>query len=240
MPEADADTDAAKHPAPRIAWGLGDVVIGLLVSTLTATLAVGMAVAVQGHTRESLLVAVAGILGLWTGLVGAVVVAARKQSGDVRTEFGLRIERSDIGAGLVAGIASQVVLLPILYEPIRRFAPDLYDEAGDHAENLFDVTSGLGVGVLALLIVVGAPLVEELFYRGLFQRSMLRRTSPRWAITTTAVVFAVTHFQAASLPGLVAFGAVLGILTHRAGRLGPAVVAHVAFNAVTVFALLAS
>jgi membrane protease YdiL (CAAX protease family) len=238
---ADPDPAAEPHPdvAARKAWGLGDVATGLVVSTLTATLAIGMAVAAQGHGRDSLLVAVAGIVGLWIGLAGAVVVAARKQRSDVRTEFGLRIGGNDVGLGLVAGIASQLILLPVIYEPIRRFAPDLYDEAGDHAENLFDVTSGPGVAMLALLIVVGAPLVEELFYRGLFQRALLRRTSPAWAIGVTAAVFAVTHFQAASLPGLLAFGVVLGWLTYRAGRLGPAVVAHIAFNGVTVAALLA-
>lgn len=241
MPDGEpgAEPDTAPDARPHIAWGLGDVVTGLLVSTVAATVVIGMAVAAQGHTRDSLLVAVAGIVGLWAGLAGAAWVAARKESGSLAQEFGLRFARGDLRLGLVAGIASQLVLLPIVYEPIRRFAPDLYEEAGEHADNLFDVTSGAGAVFLALLIVLGAPLVEELFYRGLFQRALLRRTSPAWAVGVTAVVFAVTHFQAASLPGLVAFGVVLGVLAHRAGRLGPAVIAHVAFNAVTVFALLA-
>ena len=41
-------------------------------------------------------------------------------------------------------------------------------------------------------------------------------------------------------PALVAFGAVLGTLAYKTGRLGPGIIAHMAFNAVTVIALLLS
>jgi membrane protease YdiL (CAAX protease family) len=51
-------------------------------------------------------------------------------------------------------------------------------------------------------------------------------------------VFGVTHFQLLQFPALVAFGAVLGFLALRTGRLGPSIVAHMAFNAVTVTALV--
>lgn len=240
MPDPDADdapVPAAEERPP--AWGLGDVVLGLLGSTLTATVAVGVAVAVQGHTDDSLLVAVAGIVGLWVGLLGAPLAAARKNSGSVAREFGLRFAPRDVGIGLVAGFGSQLILLRLVYLPFQLFAPEFYERVGEDADDLFDVASGPGLALLVLFVVAGAPLVEELFYRGLFQRSLARRAGPAWAIGVTAVVFASTHLQLASLPGLVAFGVVLGLLAHNDGRLGSAVVAHVAFNTVPVLVLLA-
>ena len=53
-------------------------------------------------------------------------------------------------------------------------------------------------------------------------------------------MFGATHFQLLQLPGLVLAGALFGVLAYRSGRLGPAIVAHVAFNMVTVVSLLAS
>ncbi len=52
--------------------------------------------------------------------------------------------------------------------------------------------------------------------------------------------FGLVHFQLLQLPGLIVAGILFGILAHRAGRLGPAIAAHVTFNMVTVVALLAS
>ena len=39
------------------------------------------------------------------------------------------------------------------------------------------------------------------------------------------------------LPALILFGVVLGVLAERTGRLGPGIVAHATFNAVTVISL---
>jgi membrane protease YdiL (CAAX protease family) len=53
----------------------------------------------------------------------------------------------------------------------------------------------------------------------------------------SAAVFALLHFQALQFPGLFVFGVVLASLTLALGRLGPAVWAHMAFNASTVAVL---
>ena len=44
-------------------------------------------------------------------------------------------------------------------------------------------------------------------------------------------MFAAVHLQLLQFPALVLIGLVLGWLTLRTGRLGPAIWAHVAFNA---------
>ena len=154
-------------------------------------------------------------------------------------DFGLRFRLIDVPVGLVIGVVSQLVLVPIVSLPwIALLGKDL-DDLDDSARELADkATDPLGVALLFVIVVLGAPVVEELFFRGLLQRSLLRRVAPVLAVAISALVFGVTHFQLLQFPALVAFGAVLGFLALRTGRLGPAIVAHMAFNAVTVIALV--
>ena len=85
--------------------------------------------------------------------------------------------------------------------------------------------------LLVVLVVVGAPLVEELFYRGLLQGPLVARYNPVVVVTGVAAVFAFIHFRPVEYPGLFAFGLVLGVCALRTGRLGMPIVAHVGFNA---------
>jgi len=176
---------------------------------------------------------------LWLGLLGAPVLAARTKGNGVVEDFGLRFRLIDVPVGLVIGVVSQLVLVPIVSLPwIALLGKDL-DDLDDSARELADkATDPLGVALLFVIVVLGAPVVEELFFRGLLQRSLLRRVAPVLAVAISALVFGVTHFQLLQFPALVAFGAILGFLALRTGRLGPSIVAHMAFNAVTVIALV--
>lgn len=176
---------------------------------------------------------------LWLGLLGAPLLAARTKGNGVVEDFGLRFRLIDVPVGLVIGVVSQLVLVPIVSLPwIALLGKDL-DDLDDSARELADkATQPVGVVLLVLIVVIGAPIVEELFFRGLLQRSLLRRVAPVLAVAISALVFGVTHFQLLQFPALVAFGAILGFLALRTGRLGPSIVAHMAFNAVTVIALV--
>ena len=52
-------------------------------------------------------------------------------------------------------------------------------------------------------------------------------------------MFGAVHLQLLQFPALTLIGLVLGWLTLRYGRLGPAIWAHIAFNAVATVMLLA-
>ena len=77
----------------------------------------------------------------------------------------------------------------------------------------------------------GAPLVEELVYRGLLQGAVTRRLGNPLGLVLVAALFAGVHFQPVSLPGLFVVGLVLGVCAVRTGRLGLGVITHLAFNA---------
>ncbi len=97
---------------------------------------------------------------------------------------------------------------------------DLYDQAH----------GGWLVGLVAI-VVIGAPFVEELVYRGLLQGAVVRRVNDTVGVVAVAAFFALIHFRWVELPGLFVFGLILGICALRTGRLGMSILAHMAFNA---------
>ncbi|MGH9178258.1 MAG: lysostaphin resistance A-like protein [Acidimicrobiales bacterium] len=225
-------------PEPR--WGLGDAAIGLAAGFMISLFLGGIYVAATGEDEVSLGLTVVTLIGQWIGLLGSVVLASqRKGTGNLRHDLGLQVERRDIGIGVLAGVLCQLVLVPLLYLPFDLLGFDF--DVSEEARDVLDRASGPGLALLAVCIVIGAPIAEELFFRGLLLRAADRRFGPGPAVAISAVVFGLTHFQPLQLLGLVAFGVVLALLVRRAtGRLGPALVAHVAFNATTVALLVAT
>ncbi len=85
--------------------------------------------------------------------------------------------------------------------------------------------------VMFLWMVVLAPVVEEITYRGFLLAAFRRRFGPGVAVVVTAVLFAASH--AYSLKGTVvvlAGGLVLGIIRVRTGRLAACILSHAMVN----------
>jgi membrane protease YdiL (CAAX protease family) len=237
--EVDRVEDVGER-APR--WGLGDAALGFLVGAVLSAVVVGIWAGASGNTQVTLTAVALGEVGLWAGLVGAPVWASRRKgSGDLGQDFGFRVSPADARVGVPLGIASQLLLIPLVYVPIQWLFG--HRDVSGQAQQLIDQAHGAGpLALLAVVLIVGAPVAEELFFRGLLLRSLQRRFSSSahadaWAIAGSSVAFGLAHFELLQLPGLVLFGAVLGILAVRTGRLGPGIWAHAAFNAVTVLLL---
>jgi len=182
-------------------------------------------------------------LALWVGFVGAVFVASwRHGTRSLRRDYGFTLPRwRDVGTGIVGGLVSR--LIPTLVVILALLAGNGFgspSSAGHQVDGL-NPESTAGWVILALLLVVGAPVVEELFFRGLIQGAFSRRVGAVSAIFVTAVIFSFAHVSnEGPFAPLVLFPAalVLGYLRHRSGRLAPGMFAHSTFNALA-FALLA-
>jgi membrane protease YdiL (CAAX protease family) len=91
--------------------------------------------------------------------------------------------------------------------------------------------------MIMLATVVLAPIAEELIFRGMLQKSLVRRL-PIWAaIGISAAVFSAMHGDLNSAPALLVIGAIFGALYHLTGSLKVTILAHLANN---LFAILAS
>ncbi len=231
---------AAPPSAPR--WGLGDAAGGWLLAQSCALVAVLVLAAAFGYSGDqladgdvSLSFTALQFPPLWLGFVGVPVwAAATKGAGWIR-DFRVRILPVDGLIGLPAGVAAQLILVPLVSLPILWLSGTDIDELSRPAQELGDrATTPGGVVLLFLMVVVGAPIAEELFFRGLVLRAFENRFGTRWAVVGSSVVFAATHFQALQFAALGVAGAVFALLVVATGRLGPAILAHMAFNAVTV------
>lgn len=175
-------------------------------------------------------------LALWIGFVGAVVVASRKNgTGSLRTDYGLSLPRlGDLWRGLTGGLVARVI--PLLLLIVIVLAGSGFGSPNDASPKVLGVVpSGIGGWIVVVgLAVVGAPIVEELFFRGLIQGAFTRRVGPIPAIFVTALIFSAAHILSEGLLApLVLFPAavILGYLRHKTGRLAAGMVAHSVFNA---------
>jgi membrane protease YdiL (CAAX protease family) len=222
------------------------VLLGFAIGLTSSQLVLGALLAMTGRGVDEVdelplsLVAVAQ-MGLWVGLLGAPLVATRLKGNGLVRDLHLRARLPDAWRGGGIGVALQLVALPLLYWPLLELLDKGASDLEGPARDMTDRADGaIGVVLLVLIVGVGAPIVEEIFYRGLFQGALLKRgLPPAVAIGVSALVFGLSHGQLLQLPALVLFGAVAGVLAHRAGRLGPAIAAHITFNMVTVIGLLA-
>jgi membrane protease YdiL (CAAX protease family) len=84
-----------------------------------------------------------------------------------------------------------------------------------------------------LVIVVVAPFVEELAFRGL-GFSVLRPFGAWTAIILVGVLFAAAHGLVEALPFLAALGSGLAYLRYRVDSVIPGMIVHGLFNAVSL------
>ncbi len=173
------------------------------------------------------------MVGSWS-VYGIAVWAAswRHGTGDIRNDVGLTFRMIDL-IGVPTGVAIQFVAIPLIYVPLRALWPTTFDDASlqRNATDLVDRAGGFSIVVLVLLVVVGAPFVEEIVYRGLLQRSVTTSTTPVAGWLTTAVVFTIVHFRPVEYPGLAVFALIVGAAAMRTRRLGLPIAIHVGFNA---------
>lgn len=195
------------------------------------------------HKRVPLVARVLLTVPLWACLVGVPLLLSRRRRLDLRRDLGWGMTGRDVGAGLAVGIATQVVLVPLVYLPMSRFIDSESLEAP--ARNLVaSADSSLGILALVVLTVVGAPIAEEFLYRGLLHRGLADLLSHRGrvgaapAVLGSSTLFAASHFQVLQFPGLLAVGIVTAVAFQVTGRLGTPLWIHVGFNATSVVVLL--
>lgn len=221
---------------------MGDAVWGNVASLVLSTLGLATAFAITGvDEAEDLALGWSTFAQalLWAGMLAAVVYASyAKGRRSLREDFALAMRPVDVVVGLVAGLLGQIGI-SLVTIPIYDLLGIDTDKVGETAERMSErADDPVAVAFLVLVVVVGAPIVEELFYRGLWFRSMERRFDTTAAVIGTSLLFGAIHFQPYDLLPLALFGLLAVLLVTRTGRLGPAIWAHVAFNLTAVISLL--
>jgi membrane protease YdiL (CAAX protease family) len=257
--------DADGNPVQKPRYGAGAVILTFVAAQLLSTVAyvvarantdydftvptgVGAAVgqaARQVGTGQALDIGVPPPLWLtalmqiplWASLALIPIWFAVKRGRGVVADLGLRMKAVDVPLGLAIGVASQLLMVPALYWLIFKAIGS--KDVSAEARALTDrATDPLSILLVFLVVAIGAPIAEEIYFRGFAQRIFTRKVRPHWAILFSAFFFAASHLQPLQFPALLVFGLILGFIAYRTGRLGMAIWAHLGFNAVTATALL--
>ena len=241
MTSSAPDSPATGGPPRK--WSVGLPFAGFAVGLLVAIVAEGVWIGTHNGQTNSLGVVVCSTVGLWVGLGGSALFASRTQgSGSLRTDFGLRLRPVDPLLGAPIGLAAQYVLglAVVAAYQASGVSQKTINNLGQPAQQVAGLAHGWGDVILVLVVVVGAPIVEELFFRGLLIRALQARIGSVAAVVVSGILFGLAHFETLQLPVLVGFGVVLGVVALRTGRLGPGICAHAAFNAIAVYSILSS
>ena len=180
-------------------------------------------------------------LMLWGPYIGVLMwVSKRHGSGSFVQDFSLKFQIKDLW-GIPLGMVSQLLLVVLVTLPLQWLFPTLFNKEAveKRANDLFDAAQGAWIVLLFAVVVICAPLVEEIVYRGFIQHHLAVAYGARIGLLLASFWFAAVHLQLAEFPGLFAFALVLGFCFSRTQRLGLSIVTHVSFNAtaLTVMAL---
>ena len=195
----------------------------------------------MGVSSDSPLLLLAIQFGLWTGLLGACLVAVRRHGTGRLRDLGFRVKWVDLALGLGFGVAALVGV-----SQIARFLQAIGIEP--NRESMLEPfrRGPLTVVVIVFVAVVGAPLVEEMFFRGLVQSGLIARWGAAIGIIGQAVLFGLVHLGPADARGnlgvfliIAPAGAVFGLLRYGFKRLGPGMFAHAVYNAIIATVALA-
>jgi membrane protease YdiL (CAAX protease family) len=224
-----------------IRWGLGDAAwiypAGVIGSVVLATVGYGITHDKAGHPAAlTTALGFAGMYVVW--LAGMLYVSRTKGRGNLHDDFGF-VAHAKHAWVLLAGIGLEIALSLMVY-PLVSLA---HHEKQTVVEDLKS-SSGAKLAVFVVAAGLLAPIMEELFFRGLVLRALRRRWSPEVAIAGSALLFALAHplldpqlGTFALVPALFALGAVSGIAATWTGELSVSIALHIGFNLLTVATL---
>ena len=180
------------EPDPQLSWGVRHVIYGWLLGQVAVILVVIAINAFDsGIDLDDPSLEITAILqaALWVGTLG-IPVWLYVIKGVSWKEFGWEFQKNDILPGLLIGLGTQIAA-GLLYLPLVLIFDGI--DVSEPARELVDKATGFGVFLLFLVVAIGAPLVEELFYRGLTLKAFEKKMSNRLALVLSSLVFAIAH-----------------------------------------------
>lgn len=232
-----------------VAGLLGAILLPLIPGTIILSQALSNDGQASGDVEEQVRLAitsngpllVSSLILTWVALTLPVLLAGRLTNGGWRAlvhwEFNWR---RDIPIALAFAVGLHLAQVGIAYG--LSFVGLNTNELGNTGQL---TAAGPGWAILiGIGAVVGAPITEELFFRGLVLRVLARKVALPAAVLISSLLFGMLHIQdnfASSLYTVTAtsiLGLILALLVLKTGRLGTSVLSHAAFNGISVIVVL--
>jgi membrane protease YdiL (CAAX protease family) len=227
-PPPPADSSASRFPYAN--WGPGWAIGGVLIA-LGAGIVFSIPAAIAGHGEDGDLTTLGNVgvqlaTALGFLLVPMAIAGWRGASsvGEILSRLGVRrFKPSAIGwmaLAIVAYLTFAALYSVLILEPRQE-----------------DIAEGFGtIPVQILLIVVAAPVAEEVCFRGMLFGGLRQRLPRIAAALVAALVFGVLHALTgiSAVPPLVFFGFVLCLLYEKTGSIVPGIILHMLNNSVAL------
>jgi membrane protease YdiL (CAAX protease family) len=229
------DATVSANPAvpkpgfPFATWGPWAGVLGVLLALGTGiVLSIPVVVAYHPENGEltdaaNALVQLATALGF---LLVPVAIAARRGAGvrEALRQLGLRRFRPSALKWMAAAIGAYLLFAFVYVALIG--PPDQKDIAEDFGS----------VPVQVLLIVIAAPVSEEVCFRGMLYGGLRTRLPRIAAALVSGLIFGALHATTgiSAVPPLIFFGFVLALLYERTGSIVPGIILHMLNNSVAL------
>lgn len=227
----------------RIRWGLGDFAWVWIATFVVQVLLVSMIASASGDAKDfhadATDIAIVTVGSALATLFLLQIGVANRGRGSLRADLGLTVRLSD-WPWLAAGVLLQLVATGAvrIIESVSGSTPE--QEVARALQHSATVPALLG----AIAVVVFAPVAEELLFRGLLLRGLLRRTNALGAVLVCGFVFAAGHLvdpnAAPLLAPLAMVGIVSGVLAVRSGDLSRSILLHAGFNLLSAILLFST
>lgn len=183
---------------------------------------------------------------LLTGLLGLQVPGMLLVHGFLRrhghgwgTGLGMRVDRRAVAWGVAVAVASVLVTYPLehgIVEWMRAMGRSPEPQA---SVRFLREARPWQQGVIGLLAVVAAAVVEEAFFRGVLYSAWRDTGHRRMAMAGTSLLFGLAHGHGPALVPLALLGWALAWTYERTGSLMACCIAHAGFNLVGLWAAIA-
>lgn len=242
--------ERAPHRDSRAPWGIVDILLAAgitfvaLVVVFTALYLLVRALGVKGDAQDS----PAGLAVLLIGQALLDVIAVTVAAAFSLGKYGLRpsawglVRPPRLRWGLIFGVLVTCYVVLFAYGlivdvlGIKGLKPE-----SNVPESFFAYPAVVPLAVV--LVIVIAPLCEEMFFRGFLFRGLWSRFGVWPAIVASGFLFALIHFTGVDSIGLILPFTVVGILfawlVYRTGSLWNSIAVHFLFNSVSMIANLA-
>ncbi len=172
----------------------------------------------------------------WIVLAGWPIVATILKGNGPRIDFGLYVKREHIRLGVVGGVSGMLIGVLVGLISVKLLGP-----ISATASDLGAQQQGWVLVAFVLCAVIGAPIVEEIAFRGMLFSSLCKSgVKPFISVIVSALIFSLFHFEPERIAILFAIGMVFGELRRRSGSLVPSIVAHIVNNAPAIGLLFGS
>jgi membrane protease YdiL (CAAX protease family) len=241
LPTPDPAPDQIPDRLPG--WGFGDVaitlgltlVLGTIVALVVRALVDGAWSSQTGRAWASLLLLVVP----WLALAGWPIFASRTRGNGPVRDFGLTASWSQAAVGFVGGVLALLLGSFVAAVQEKITGHQISSAVGELAQNTTSA-SAAALAILALCTVLGAPVVEEIAFRGLTFGAFRKMGQPVvWSVVWTTLMFALFHFELQRVLVLLVIGGCLGWVRAQTGSTAASMVTHMTVNLPGAIAILA-